>query len=76
MAYDAIRQRFPEAPSAVGARVRQKLTGRLGSILPPRAGDQGLRVHFDGHFPPESCDPRAVEYAHPPPAAEPEWRAR
>ncbi|SFG92569.1 hypothetical protein [Methylobacterium gossipiicola] len=76
MAYDAIRQRHPHAPCAVGARVREAASGRTGTLLPPRPGDPGLRVHFDGQFPPVSCDPDSLEYADPPPEAAPDWCAR
>ncbi len=66
MAYDLIRQRYPNAPCALGARVRLTETGETGSITSPRAGDNGLRVKIDGRFPPVVCDPRRVEYARAP----------
>ncbi|MGN7122897.1 hypothetical protein [Methylorubrum thiocyanatum] len=66
MAYDLIRQRFPGAPCALGARVRLTETGETGNIAPPRAGDDGLRVKVDGRFPPIVCDPRRVEYVRAP----------
>ncbi|MGX5773914.1 hypothetical protein [Methylorubrum zatmanii] len=66
MAYDAIRQRYPNAPCALGARVRLMETGESGTISPPRAGDKGLRVKIDGRFPPVDCDPRCVEYLRAP----------
>lgn len=66
MAYDAIRQLHPNAPCALGARVRLKETGEAGTISPPRAGDKGLRVKIDGRFPPVVCDPRNVEYLSAP----------
>lgn len=75
MAYDLVKQKFPGSPTAVGARIRHRMTERQGSILPPRAGEAGVRVRFDGEFMPQSCDPRQIEYLDPAPQASPEWRA-
>jgi len=66
MAYDLIRQRYPGAPCALGARVRLTETGEAGTIAPPRAGDAGLRVKVDGRFLPVVCDPQHVEYLRAP----------
>lgn len=66
MAYDLIRQRYPGAPCALGARVRLTDTGEAGTIAPPRAGDDGLRVKVDGRFLPVVCDPLRVEYLRAP----------
>lgn len=66
MAYDLIRQLYPGAPCALGARVRLTETGEAGTIAPPRAGDGGLRVKVDGRFLPIVCDPRRVEYLRAP----------
>ena len=76
MAYDLVKQRYPGAPSAIGARIREKATARIGSIVSPRAGDTGVRVRFDGEAMPQACDPCALEYLAAPPAPTPEWRAR
>lgn len=76
MAYDLVKQRYPGAPCAIGARIRDKATARTGSIVSPRAGDDGVRVRFDGEPMPRPCDPRAIEYLAPPPAPAPAWRAQ
>lgn len=66
MAYDLIRQRYPGAPCAIGARVTLTETGETGTIAPPRAGDAGLRVRIDGRFHLVVCDPRRVQYLRAP----------
>lgn len=66
MAYDLIRQRYPGAPCAIGARVTLTETGQSGTIAPPRAGDDGLRIRIDGQFLPVVCDPRRVQYMRAP----------
>ncbi|GJD92490.1 hypothetical protein BHAOGJBA_6044 [Methylobacterium hispanicum] len=76
MAYDVVKQTHPGAPAAIGARVREKISGREGHIVSPRAGDAGVRVKFDGQFMPASCDPLTIEYASEPPAPAPPWQGR
>lgn len=67
MVYDLVRQRYPGAPCAVGARVRSRETGNVGTIAPPRTGDHDrLCVRFDGSWPPVACDPRELEYLRAP----------
>lgn len=67
MAYDLIRQRYPGAPCAVGARVRLTETGETGTIVHQREGlGDRLCVSVDGRFPPVPCDPRRVEYLRAP----------
>ncbi len=76
MAYDVVKQKFPGAPTAIGARIRHRMTDRVGSIVPPRPGEDGVRVRFDGEFLPKACDPRQLEYLEGAPQASPAWRAR
>lgn len=76
MAYDAVKQRHPGAPAAIGARIREKTTARVGRIVNPLPGQNGVRVSFEGRFPPVTCDPTAIEYLNGPPAPAPAWRGR
>jgi|GEM_PF-2646185 len=76
MAYDLVKQTHPGAPAVVGARVVERLSGRLGTIAPPRAGLTGVGVQFDGRFGVVDCPPERIRYAAPPPAASQTWSAR
>lgn len=76
MAYDLIKQTHPHAPTAIGARVVERLSGRLGTVAPPRTGLKGIAVRFDGHFGVADCPPDRLDYAAPPPAPSPLWCAR
>ena len=76
MAYDLIKQTHPGAPTAIGARVVERLSGRLGTIAHPRAGLRGLAVRFDGQFGVKDCPPDRLAYAAPPPAAQTQWCAQ
>lgn len=66
MPYDLVKQKFPGAPCALGVRVQHRVTGRTGNIVPQRAGDEGVRVKFDGEFVPKACHPREISYLDAP----------
>ena len=76
MAYDLVKQTHPGAPTAVGACVRHTGTDRRGNVIAPCPGDGGVRVKFDGEFPPKVCDPCAIEYLDPPPSSGRAWCGR
>lgn len=76
MAYDLIKQTHPSAPVAIGARVRERLSGRLGSVVHPRAGLRGIAVRWDGRFGVADCPPDRIDYAAPPPSPSQPWCAR
>lgn len=61
--YDRVKQLFPGAPCALGARVRRVTDARLGTVAPPRAGGAGICVRFDGSWPPVDVPPAELEYA-------------
>ncbi|WP_267355742.1 MULTISPECIES: hypothetical protein [unclassified Methylobacterium] len=76
MAYDLIKQTHPAAPTVIGARVVERLSGRLGTVAPARAGLAGIAVQFDGRFGVVDCQPERIRYAAPPPAASQNWSVR
>ncbi|MDH2313090.1 hypothetical protein [Methylobacterium brachiatum] len=76
MAYDVIKQSHPHAPTVVGARVVERLSGRLGTVAPPSPGRAGIGVRFDGQFGVVDCPPDRLAYAAPPPSPSQLWCAR
>ncbi|MFY9291644.1 MAG: hypothetical protein WAP03_13235 [Methylorubrum rhodinum] len=64
--YDRVKQLFPGAPCALGARVRRTTDARVGTIAPPRPGVAGVCVRFDGSFPPVDVPPSELEYLKAP----------
>ncbi|MBY0296694.1 MAG: hypothetical protein K2X71_11720 [Methylobacterium sp.] len=63
MTYDLVKQLYPGAPAQLGARVRERASGRLGRIIPPVPGTgEQVRVRFDDEILPRNVHPPALDF--------------